>query len=251
MAFNIFKKRNKPNNEVFSETQMNEDFSPEAKKMSRRKKLIIAITSLMLVIIIAFGSYILSLYAVKKDYEYVATLLNLPEPVQEEASDVIIHEVDDCTVTYTVKANYTLIGRLVEKRYYFPHNTPNKISRYDFGMAWGKVANEENISQIKFRNDGRRFLHYEYPLSLSDQLGSREAIVNSISNNHLIHANERVLKLIRNAKEGQYIKIEGYLVYVHFEYGYGDWNSSLSRTDHGDGSCEIFYVTNITWLKQA
>ena len=31
MAFNIFKKRNKPNNEVFSETQMNEDFSPEAK----------------------------------------------------------------------------------------------------------------------------------------------------------------------------------------------------------------------------
>jgi hypothetical protein len=24
----------------------------------------------------------------------------------------------------------------------------------------------------------------------------------------------------------------------------------LSRTDHGDGACEVFYVTNLTWLKK-
>ncbi len=251
MAFNIFKRKNKATDEPINETQIDETLSPETKKMSKRKKLIIAVISLCMVVIIAFGSYILSLFAVKKDYEYVASLLNLPEPVQEATTNTITHEIDDCTVTYTVKANYTLVGRVVKKHYYLPYNTPNKISRYDFGMAWGEVANEENISQIKFRNDGQRFLHYEYPTSLNEKLGSREAIVDSISNNHIIHANNRVLKLIRNVKEGQYIKIEGYLVYVHFEYGYGDWNSSLSRTDHGDGACEIFYVTNITWLKQA
>ncbi len=251
MAFNLFRRKNKTNNEIIDETQINEVFSPEAKKMSKRKKQIIAIISLLMVVIIAFGSYILSLFAVKKDYEYIASLLNLPEPIQIESANILTHEVDDCTITYTVKANYTLVGRVVKKHYYFPHNTPNKISRYDFGMAWGEVANEENISQIKFRNDGRRFLHYEYPVTLNEKLGSREAIVNSISNNHLIHANNRVLKLIRNVKEGQYIKIEGYLVYVHFEYGYADWNSSLTRTDHGDGACEIFYVTNIIWLKQS
>lgn len=250
MKFNIFKRKNKINNETYDDSQLNDVLTPESQKMSRRKKLIIAVTSLIMVVILAFGSYILSLYAVKKDYEYVASLLNLPEPIQEEASNIIIHEVDDCTITYNIKANYTLIGRVVEKHYYLPYSIPNKISRYDFGMAWGEVANEENISKLKFRNDGQRFLHYEYPVPLATKLGGKEMITNKISNNHLIHANNRVLKLIRNVKEGQYIKIEGYLVYVQFEYGYVDWNSSLSRTDHGDGACEIFYVTNITWLKQ-
>ena len=250
MIFNLFKRKKKQNNEIIDDSQINEIYTPESKKMSKRKKQIIAIISLMMVVIIAFGSYILSLFAVKKDYEYVSSLLNLPEPIQIEAANVINHEVDDCLITYNVKAKYTLTGRVVEKHYYMPYNTINKIARYDFGMAWGEVANEENISQIKFRNDGQRFLHYQYPNSLIQKLGSREAITDHISNNHLIHANERVLKLIRNVKEGQYIKIEGYLVYVQFEFGYADWNSSLSRTDHGDGACEIFYVTNIIWLKQ-
>ena len=58
-------------------------------------------------------------------------------------------------------------------------------------------------------------------------------------------------QLLRNVKEGDYIKIEGYLVYLYYsnEDGRGEWTSSLTRTDRGDGACEVIYVKNITWLK--
>ena len=162
MKFNIFKRKNKINNEIYDDSQLNDVLTPESQKMSRRKKLIIAVTSLIMVVILAFGSYILSLYAVKKDYEYVASLLNLPEPIQEEASNIIIHEVDDCTITYNIKANYTLIGRVVEKHYYLPYKFINKLSRFDLGIVWGPLLNENLDGQMSFNNDGNRFLKYQY-----------------------------------------------------------------------------------------
>ncbi len=32
--------------------------------------------------------------------------------------------------------------------------------------------------------------------------------------------------------------------------GSARWNSSTSRTDTGDGACEIIYVTDVKWLKE-
>ena len=67
----------------------------------------------------------------------------------------------------------------------------------------------------------------------------------------MIHANNHVLKCLRHVKEGQYIKIEEYLAYVTYKGKncQEEWNSSLTRTDHGNGDCEVVYVTDITWLK--
>jgi hypothetical protein len=69
----------------------------------------------------------------------------------------------------------------------------------------------------------------------------------------VIHSSEHVLKLLRNIKKGDYIQIEGYLIDLVYEKNgnKGNWSSSVSRTDHGDGACEIIYVTNVTWLKVA
>ena len=250
MILNLFKRKKKPNDE--NQFEENEESFDNSSKKSKSKKLIIALVSISLAVILVFCTYLLTLFAVKKDYEYVASLTNLPEPLQIEHTNTITTQVDDYLVTYNIKATYTLIGLVVEKYYYLPYSLTNKIGRYDFGMAWGPLLNKEISDKIKFRNDGQRFLHYQYPNSLISEAGSREAIINSISNNHLIHSNNKVLKLFRNVKEGDYIKLEGYLVDVFYknDYEYGTWPTSLSRTDHGDGACEVFYVTNVTWLKQ-
>ena len=64
---------------------------------------------------------------------------------------------------------------------------------------------------------------------------------------------EKVAKLCKNIKQGDFVKIEGYLVKSswkdnkHREY---HWNSSTSRDDKGDGACEIIYVTSVKWLKE-
>ena len=118
-------------------------------------------------------------------------------------------------------------------------------------MIFGPLLEAGVDDAINFKNNGRRFLTYSYPSHLNSTLGSKENLIDSISNNHMIHSDEHVLKCLRNVKEGDHIKIEGYLVNVYYtgKNSTGTWPTSLSRTDHGDGACEVIYVTNITWLK--
>ena len=223
----------------------------QSEKMSKKKKFIIAGISLLLAVILALGIYIATLFAVKKNYEYVASFTDLPDPVQIETTGEIVKQVGDYEVTYELKAAYTITGLVVEKYYYFPNKIDNKIARFDLGIAWGPLLSVDLDKYMSFKNDGQRFLQYRYSNELTQMLGGKNAVVDSISNNHMIHADETVLKCLRNVKEGDYIKVEGYLVYATMKKDnyIGHWNSSLSRTDHGDGACEVMYVTNIKWLK--
>lgn len=67
------------------------------------------------------------------------------------------------------------------------------------------------------------------------------------SNNHIISANENIRMAIKSLKEKGTVALEGFLVNVSGKYGDTDvwWNSSLSRSDTGDSSCEVFYVTKV------
>jgi hypothetical protein len=58
---------------------------------------------------------------------------------------------------------------------------------------------------------------------------------------HLIPANNTILNQIRKVRPGQVVELEGFLVSVEAEEGW-KWNSSLSRTDTGSGSCEVVWV---------
>lgn len=228
-------------------------FSDEKIRMSKSKKILIAIISFLLIIAVSASFIFFKYFYVTKPFETVENLQNLAMPLQEDASGEIKKVIDGYEVTFTIKANYTLCGMVVEKYYYMPTKIVNKVSRFDFGMVFGPLLSEDVKGLMTFRNNGSRFLKYGYDTRLSKKMGGREAVVDSISNNHIIHSDERVLKLARNVKEGDYIKIEGYLVDMDYvgKNQKGNWPTSLSRTDHGDGACEVFYVTNITWLKEA
>lgn len=237
---------------LLNDQMMPYDFENQQKaKMPRKKKLIIAGVSLVLVLILSLGIYILTLFSVKKNYAYVANFLDLPDPVQVETTGEIVKQVGDYEVTYELKASYTIMGLVVEKYYYFPSKIENKIARFDLGIVWGPLLGVDLSKYMTFKNDGNRFLQYKYSNDLTRLLGGKKAVIDSLSNNHMIHADETVLKYLRNVKEGDYIKVEGYLVYATMRKAnyVGHWDSSLSRTDHGDGACEVMYVTNITWLK--
>lgn len=235
----------------------NEDMIPydyiqtEQDKKSLKKKFIIISTSVFLVLLIAFGVFVFSLFNVKKNYAYVASFVHLPDPVQVETSGEIVKSVGGYEISYELKASYTITGLVVEKYYYFPSKIENRISRFDLGIVWGPLLAENLKEYMTFKNNGNRFLQYKYSNALAQKLGGKGAVINSLSNNHMIHADETVLKYLRNVKEGDYIKVEGYLVYVTMKSQNNTvhWDSSLSRTDHGDGACEVIYVTNITWLK--
>lgn len=255
MLKNIFRKKTKPlYDETFSQSsidQTDEITNNHTNKLSKRKKIFIALTSLFMIFVISFCAFAFALFYVKKDYEVVSSFTNMPEPIQTETTGGLTKQIDDYNITINFKAKYTIVGKVVEKRYYPPFKMINKLSNYDIGIAWGALSDNTYDEYISYKNNGNRFLSYRYNMSLANTLGGESAVKDIISNNHIIHADDTVLKCLRNIKEGQHIKIEGYLSYVSYEseYYYGDWNSSLTRTDHGDGACEIIYVTKITWLK--
>ena len=84
-------------------------------------------------------------------------------------------------------------------------------------------------------------------------MGGTNKITEFCSNNHLIPCDNKNKKLMDSIKEGDFVRIEGYLVNVYCkksDESYFNWNTSTSRNDTGNGACEIVYVTNITWLEK-
>ena len=116
---------------------------------------------------------------------------------------------------------------------------PSDISKYDLALAWGDLNSKEIDEHIKYSQRGRWYYFTcdnDCPVSV-DYVGNRSANV------HIIHENDDVLKDVKSLDKGDHIKLTGYLVKVNFEGG--PWTSSLTRTDTGDGACEVMYVTNV------
>ena len=67
------------------------------------------------------------------------------------------------------------------------------------------------------------------------------------ANNHIIPANENIHRAVKMIKKKMRLFLEGYLVNLKGTYKGREvsWNTSLSRTDTGNGSCELFYVSKV------
>jgi hypothetical protein len=62
---------------------------------------------------------------------------------------------------------------------------------------------------------------------------------------HIVPANEAVEEALGSIRRGQIIGLTGYLIAVRSDDGW-HWRSSLSRTDSGDGACEVVWVERLS-----
>ncbi|MEO8803793.1 MAG: hypothetical protein ABI304_06550 [Rudaea sp.] len=58
---------------------------------------------------------------------------------------------------------------------------------------------------------------------------------------HLIPADAAVARELARARVGDVISFDGYLVEAVWPNG-GKWRSSLTRSDSGDGACELAWI---------
>jgi hypothetical protein len=63
-------------------------------------------------------------------------------------------------------------------------------------------------------------------------------------NIHLIPADDYILQAIMTIRKGQKIVLEGFLVDIYLN-GSIYIETSRTRADNGEGSCEIMYVTRV------
>lgn len=209
---------------------------------------------LILVFLIAFVIWIYKNNSVKKEIEYVKYLDSIPNPIQTSTSGKTVKTINGSNIDISFVSTYKASGLVVDVQKYLGINVQNQLSPRDIGLAWGVLSKKESLKKIEWTSLGNRFLHWVAKDNRwINKIGGKSVINECFSNNHLIPSDDKTKKLIKSIKKGDYIRVEGYLVNVHISKSDGSylyWNTSTSRTDSGDGACEIIYVTNVVWLKE-
>ena len=197
--------------------------------------------SKLLIVLIAI---ILLLFVRQLTLDQVVYPDEIDAPLQSDlkVADEIRHTGKEGEVLLFPKAEYTLKGVVKSKKKYSDY--PSQISSYDLALAWGELNDEEIEDFITYSQSGRWY-YYRYK---SGTPVSGDYIAEHSANVHIIHKNEEILDQLKNIKEGDFILLKGYLVDVDFTENQSDslWKTSLTRSDTGNGACEILYVESVT-----
>lgn len=117
-----------------------------------------------------------------------------------------------------------------------------KLVPVDLALGWGPMSDERVLKLISITQSNRFYYWYvkKYPIP-------RKEIIDNSANMHLIPANSSLRKKIKNVRKGAIVKFKGYLVKVEAKDGWR-WNTSLRRTDSGQGACELVWVEEFDWF---
>ncbi len=166
------------------------------------------------------------------------------DPLQAsyQSEELIILRMKDDIFTITPLAKYKLMGVVVSKKYY-SDDWDSKISPVDLAIAWGRLAEPEVGRYMTYRQSYR---WYFYRYKQGNPVNDFYVITHS-SNNHIIPANKNIDRATKTIKKKDKVVLEGFLVNVKGTYKGRPvfWNTSLSRTDTGNGSCELIYLSKI------
>ena len=112
---------------IYKTTIKKEEYTVYKEKPSKKKKIVIAIISITMCFVLAFGIYIFTLFTGKKEYTTVSSYASISQPIQQNYSNEITTTLGDYNITYKIKATYSISGKVVEKYYYTPFGIVNKI----------------------------------------------------------------------------------------------------------------------------
>lgn len=165
-----------------------------------------------------------------------------PQQTPYRSEEAISRRIEDGFVSITPLAEYKVSGVVVSKKSY-SDDWESEISPIDLAIVWGKIAEPEFRKYITF-NHGHRWYHYKW--KEGNPFDASYLITHS-SNNHMIPVTKNVERALKISRKRDRIVLEGYLVNLKGTYKGREvsWNTSLSRTDTGNGSCELFYVSKV------
>jgi len=139
----------------------------------------------------------------------------------------------------TALAELKLRARVLHKeKYRFGREAD--LSPIDLALGWGAMSDQEVLDQLEITQHSRWYYWRAKALPVS-----RKVITSSSANMHMIPVNDELEELLDTLKPGHIIEISGYLVAVRGDDGW-TWRSSLTRTDVGNGACEIVWVESLS-----
>lgn len=186
-------------------------------------------------------SVVLLCYLLVKDWanrpiEHPPGLLVIEEPSQVDLQPSGFM-LDDYQVTR--RASFDIRARVLSAEpYYFRRESD--LSPLDLALGWGVMSDQAVLDRIDISQSSRWYrTRYQLPPPVPERM-----IISSSSNMHMIPATAGIGRSLKKLRIGDVIQIRGYLVDVDHESGWY-WRTSMSRTDTGNGACEIVYVESL------
>jgi hypothetical protein len=114
-----------------------------------------------------------------------------------------------------------------------------ELSPVDFALGWGPMSDTRILEAFTIQQRDRWYFWSSgsMPISESD-------VISHSANMHMIPANGAVARRLLTVRPGQVVELRGQLVRADGKDGW-HWISSLTRTDTGDGSCEVVWVESV------
>ena len=153
-------------------------------------------------------------------------------------------------------AEYSISARIKEKnRFFYMQWEIDNVALVDYGLTWGDMAKDFYYKKI-YANSNQsvmgRMLVFNFKKKYYNSLRNKfDYMLTHVSHTHAIPANKNIKKALIAAREGQTIKLDGYLVDVFSNSLRRFAITSLSLSDEGfnngrgGGACEIMYVTKV------
>ena len=159
----------------------------------------------------------------------------VPDAPAQSALDSGVALPPKAGFTLAALARFSMSARVLGRADYHYDNGA-KLAPVDLALGWGRMSDSAVLEKVDI-SQSIRFYHWQvrqFPIP------ERE-IVESSANMHLIPADDAITRAIGRTRVGDVVSFDGYLVRANGPNGY-TWTSSLTRSDSGDGACELVWV---------
>ena len=139
-------------------------------------------------------------------------------------------------------ARFDLDARLLHSRVY-RFDPGARLVPIDLAVGWGPMSDQKVLDRLHI-TQSMRFFWYRYqdpPPIPKDQ------IINHATNIHIIPSTPELAASCKSLRWGALVHLSGELVEATGPH-IGTWRSSLSRTDSGNGACELLYLQKMELL---
>ena len=143
---------------------------------------------------------------------------------------------------FTALAEFDVHARVLSTNHY-SFDTQAELSPVDFALGWGRMSDSDILADFKISQGGR---FYYWTTRFGHKLPiPRQEVISHSANMHMIPADDEVKKILLDVRQGEIVSFSGFLVRVNRPRGW-TWKTSLSRTDTGNGACEVVWVERIS-----
>jgi hypothetical protein len=140
--------------------------------------------------------------------------------------------------TITLLEPFSMKARVLASKEY-TSDKEAELSPIDLALGWDRMSNIEVISKINITQSSRWY-HWK---TKKFPIPKREIETHS-ANMHIVPASKDIESKVKNIREGEMVKVTGYLIRADSKDGHR-WVSSLTRYDTGNHACEVVFVVKL------